>query len=352
MEPTDPTSRRLSQVPRRRPVGESATQEGAQLNRGPTENDWARLSLGFDHNDHLNNGGYGNTSPGSRAEQEYLHVQPPVSQPSSPVGFSQDRPPRPVSPLLDDEAITMNTMRQYHPGLTRENSGRSIPVTPPKHNSNPAQAKNESFWSKLNGWWWWEISAAFLSAVCMVLLLVLLLLTNGTPLEKWPLPIQPNSLIAVLTTLAKTTMLVPVAACLSQLKWRHYLRYTDKLQRLQVYDDASRGPWGSAMMILSLQKRAILAWALAVVTIVALGIDPSAQQILDFPLRDSELTNLTVALGQGQNYLSKAFAEGITSTLCPTSSLVVLPTLAFRLTTSQLTHSSQDSTFFDGKPVY
>ncbi|KAK5662711.1 hypothetical protein OQA88_8627 [Cercophora sp. LCS_1] len=323
MEATDLGSKRLSH---RRPVGspESATQEGAQLNGSASGDDWTRLSLGFDNNDHLHNGGYGNIRSGSSPEQQYLHVHSPVSQPSSPVGFNQDRPARPVSPLLDDdEAIAMHTTPRFHPGLTRDPSERSIPVTPPKQNTNPAQRKKRSFGDKLNGWWWWEVAAASLSTVCMVLLLILLLLTNDTPLEKWPLPIQPNSLIAVLTTGAKTTMMVPVAACLSQLKWRHYSRYTDKLQQLQVFDDASRGPWGSFIMILSLRKRAILAWSLAFVTIVALGIDPSAQQILDFPLRDSELTNLTVALGQSGNYLSKAFIEGPrTNTLEPTSGLL------------------------------
>ena len=150
-----------------------------------------------------------------------------------------------------------------------------------------------SWWSS----WWWEIGSVALSLTCMALLVSMLLKSDGMELEKWDMPIQPNSLIAVLTTVAKTAMMVPVASCLSQLKWRHFTGgSTDSLYALQVFDDASRGPWGSFMLLLSRNMRiwkrtwngegnAIFAWALAFVTLLALGIDPSAQQILDFPTR-------------------------------------------------------------------
>jgi hypothetical protein len=167
---------------------------------------------------------------------------------------------------------------------------------------------------KFNSWWWWEIASASLSVICMILLLVLLLQVDSRPLESWKLPIQVNSVVAVFTTVAKTSMMVPVAACLSQLKWRHYLRRSDRLINLQFFDDASRGPWGSAMLLLSLRRRAILSWAFAFLTVVALGIDPSAQQILDFPSREAELGNVTAILGRAENYDAKAYVQGKFST--------------------------------------
>ncbi|OIW26634.1 hypothetical protein CONLIGDRAFT_482321 [Coniochaeta ligniaria NRRL 30616] len=159
-------------------------------------------------------------------------------------------------------------------------------------------------------WWWWEITAAALSIVCMSLILVLLMKISNISLSDWPLPIQPNSLIAVLTTVGKASLLVPVAACISQLKWRHFQQRQDHLQTMQLFDDASRGPWGSAVMLLSVRTRAVLAWAFAFVTVAALGIDPTAQQILEFPSRTVELKNVTARIGVATDYSSKGYLEG------------------------------------------
>lgn len=165
-------------------------------------------------------------------------------------------------------------------------------------------------------WWWWEIGAAVLSITSLVLLLVLLSQSNGRRLQSWNLPIQPNSLIAVLTTVAKTSMMVPVASCLSQLKWRHFISQPRPLDQFQVMDDASRGPWGSFMLLINgLKIRTFLPVSLAFVTIVGLGFEPSAQQILDFPERTSVLANVSAEVGIATEYLSKGFAPGNTGKL-------------------------------------
>lgn len=141
----------------------------------------------------------------------------------------------------------------------------------------------------------------------MVLVLILLLHIDNQSLDSWLLQIRPNSFIGVLPTVGKASMMVPIAACLSQLKWRHYLRRPDRLHSFQLFDDASRGPWGSMAMLFNMQRRALLACSLALVTLAALGIDPSAQQILDFPMRETELRNATARLGRADNYTSKSF---------------------------------------------
>jgi len=156
------------------------------------------------------------------------------------------------------------------------------------------------------GWpWWWEIASISLSIICLIVLLILLLWSNGMSLAAWRLPIQPNSLISVLTTVSKTAMMVAIAGCLNQLKWRHFMTAADSMRSLQLFDDASRGPWGSAMLILKMRRRrVVLAWALALATIVGLGIEPSAQQILDFPQREALMQNATATLGRADDYYS------------------------------------------------
>ena len=239
------------------------------------------------------------------------HISPPsplLTPQSSTINLTNNHHPSPpVSPLLEATDVD-EPSSTHHLSYHEVWQERQIPTERHVLNEKP-QKRTRGTFANMNGWWW-EISSTVLSFVCMVLLLVLLLKSNNRPLESWKLPIQPSSLIAVFTTIAKTSMMVPVASCLSQLKWRHFMHRSDRLHSLQVFDDASRGPWGSTMLLLALRRRAILAWGLAIVTVVALGIDPSAQQILDFPARTSPLTNVTAVLGRAGNYVSKGYLEG------------------------------------------
>lgn len=170
--------------------------------------------------------------------------------------------------------------------------------------SNGGKSKATISW-----WWWWEIGGALLSIVCVGLILVVLFEANDRALAAWPLWIQPNSLIAVFTTVGKSGMMVPIASCISQLKWRHFELRANRLSHLQLLDEASRGPWGSLMLLFDFHNRAYIAWALAVISLLSLGFDPSAQQILDFPTREIRLTNTSASVGVASSYTSKAFLE-------------------------------------------
>jgi hypothetical protein len=175
----------------------------------------------------------------------------------------------------------------------------------------------------ISWWWWWEIGAAALSMLSMLLIIVVLVKINNRPLQTWRLPIQPNSLIAIFTTAGKTAMMVPAAACIAQLKWRHFHRRARRLNHLQLFDDASRGPWGSIMMIYGIRSQALLASAFAVITLVALGIEPSAQQILAFPQKLTTLNNVSAEIGKADFYNSKAFTPSSSDIMDPFSLLLV-----------------------------
>lgn len=216
-------------------------------------------------------------------------------------------------------------------------AGQSIAYQPLPNPSSSAQPNSENAPSSISGttiggtfpqkapkspiswWWWWEIGSGLLSIISMVLLLVTLLKANNLALASWTLWIQPNSLIAVFTTVGKSAMMVPIASCISQLKWRHFLLRPNRLSHLQVIDEASRGPWGSLMVLLNVRVHAFTVWSLAIVSIVALGYDPSAQQILSFPARDTKLTNVTADIGMTTQYWSKAYLQdndGSTGSKC------------------------------------
>jgi hypothetical protein len=161
-------------------------------------------------------------------------------------------------------------------------------------------------------WWWWDIAAAVLCLTSMFMVIFVLVAMNNKPLDDWPLAIQPNSMIAVLTTIGKAAMLVPIASAISQLKWLHYRHEARPLNHLQIYDDASRGPWGSLIYLKSLPKPTLASCG-ALIMILALGIEPSAQQILSFKLQKAELKNTTAQIGVAENYVSKIMYYGLYS---------------------------------------
>ncbi|KAF2831517.1 hypothetical protein CC86DRAFT_463392 [Ophiobolus disseminans] len=88
--------------------------------------------------------------------------------------------------------------------------------------------------------------------------------------------------------------MLAVAGCISQLKWLYFKHSARSLNDIQIFDDASRGPLGAFELLTRLSPKGIFAdrcsgagwasWA-AVLTILALALDPFAQQILSFPLR-------------------------------------------------------------------
>ncbi|KAK1639784.1 hypothetical protein BDP81DRAFT_391846 [Colletotrichum phormii] len=158
-------------------------------------------------------------------------------------------------------------------------------------------------------WWYWDFAGALVAVVCMILIAVTLSKANGSPLVAWPLLVSPNTIVAVLTTVARTALLVPLGSSISQLKWRHLLLKAQPLEHLQLFDNASRGPWGSILMIRHLLVQSKLACALSLATILTLGISPSAQQILEYPTLYQELPHLDVAIGRADEYFSKGFRQ-------------------------------------------
>ncbi|KAK6856418.1 hypothetical protein PG995_006605, partial [Apiospora arundinis] len=177
---------------------------------------------------------------------------------------------------------------------------------PNRMNPLPSEGRGPTSW-----WWWWEIMATILSIVCMAALVIILVNIDNVPLPHWWLPIQPNSLIAVLTTVAKSSMMLSVASCISQMKWGHFSQHPRKLLDLETFDEASRGPWGSATLLwlLSFRTPVLFTSGLALVTIVSLGIDPCAQQVLEFPLQSTSLDNITAEMGVATQYFSKGMLE-------------------------------------------
>ncbi|KAI0155786.1 hypothetical protein BJ166DRAFT_626873 [Pestalotiopsis sp. NC0098] len=106
------------------------------------------------------------------------------------------------------------------------------------------------------------------------------------PLNKWGLGqtyLSPNVVVSFLGTLGKSACLVVVAESVSQLKWLHFHKRSQELNDLQLFDAASRGPWGALQLVFRKHGSAFLAKCASVVILASLLIDPFIQSVFQFP---------------------------------------------------------------------
>ena len=70
--------------------------------------------------------------------------------------------------------------------------------------------------------WWEEIAYIITSIVCIVLALTVLLYMNNQSMNSWKLRIQPNTVVALLATLTRATLIFPLVKCLGHLEWTFF----------------------------------------------------------------------------------------------------------------------------------
>ncbi|KAI1126506.1 hypothetical protein F5Y10DRAFT_211333 [Nemania abortiva] len=155
-------------------------------------------------------------------------------------------------------------------------------------------SKHKSYGEIWSDTWLWEILSIVLSGICFALTLVLLRIYDQRAPPQFIYGITLNALIAILTTFSKSALLVVVAGAISQLKWRWFQSPNGKsVLDTQLFDDASRGPWGSAVLLATPHTWSLVSMG-ALVSIFALALDPFAQQLLSYPTREIIATDAAV----------------------------------------------------------
>jgi hypothetical protein len=186
------------------------------------------------------------------------------------------------NPILHQHAVTHDS-----------GTSRSKPLN---FDFSPEKKMKGSWMDALSDWWWWELGSVLLSCACFIAIAITLWRVQEKSLSSWNWLISPNALISILATVSKASLMLAVAACISQLKWLYFESAPHQMQTMQIFDDASRGPLGALelLMCLRLSPREVFShrsggveWTLwaSVLTILALALDPFAQQLLSFPSR-------------------------------------------------------------------
>ena len=106
------------------------------------------------------------------------------------------------------------------------------------------------------GWWLWELLSWFISALCIFGIAMLLGYWDGRAVpDRWPLGVTLNAYIAILSGITKYTLAVPVDNAIGQAKWHWLAREPRPLMDIERFDDASRGPVGSLLLICRVKLR-------------------------------------------------------------------------------------------------
>ena len=99
-------------------------------------------------------------------------------------------------------------------------------------------------------WWTLEILSWLSAAWALAMIALTLGLYHGKPLPQWSSGITMNSLLSVLSQIGQWGLMGSVAKTLGQLKWLWFARRKRPLMDYVAFDEASRGPWGSLLLLI------------------------------------------------------------------------------------------------------
>ena len=139
-------------------------------------------------------------------------------------------------------------------GTKRETMKPALHISPPSTplaspSMSPIETKSSrKHWDRIYRWWLWELLCWTLASGCLCTIAGILAVWDQRPLDEWHHSLTLNSILAILSAISKSALLVPVSSGISQLKWS---RLSDRrsLIDLQRFDEASRGPLGSIWLI-------------------------------------------------------------------------------------------------------
>lgn len=128
--------------------------------------------------------------------------------------------------------------------------------------------------------WFFEVLSLIAAAGFLGAMVGLIVRYDGQNASDWPYTVTLNAFVAVLSLAAKACVMFAVCASLSQWKWILYAGRSHVLIDFERIDSASRGPLGSVALLVTSWKGGLIVRLGAIVTLLALALDPFTQQII------------------------------------------------------------------------
>ncbi|KAL5333535.1 hypothetical protein BJX70DRAFT_380753 [Aspergillus crustosus] len=145
--------------------------------------------------------------------------------------------------------------------------------------------------------WFWEVVALFLSLSCYIAILSLLFVYDQKQSPKLPSGITLNTIVSILSTGSKSSLIFSMSSGIGQLKWIGVRKQRIRLNDIQLADDAGRGPLGSFFILMRYKGRSIVCIGAAVI-VLALAYDPFMQQIISYPIQRTTSPDLHASFKQ------------------------------------------------------
>ncbi|PCH02285.1 Protein of unknown function DUF3176 [Penicillium occitanis (nom. inval.)] len=145
-------------------------------------------------------------------------------------------------------------------------------------------------------WWVIEILSSIVSLAAIGSLIGVLRHFDGHALQTWPYKITLNSVVAALSTVARTALMIPVGQAVSQGAWnwfsatRQKKKCESRLEDLEIFDGASRGALGSLKLLWRMKGRHIASIG-ALLTILVLAFDIFTQQVVSIRYQNAAETD-------------------------------------------------------------
>lgn len=104
--------------------------------------------------------------------------------------------------------------------------------------------------------WWPETIGWIISVLIVTAIVVVLHAYDGVVTARWQsqMPVTLNAFLSLLVTFLYMALMVPIPKCIAQLKWNHYST-SRPLSDIELFDEASRTVWGSAVLLVSRPNR-------------------------------------------------------------------------------------------------
>ncbi|KAL4805366.1 hypothetical protein BDV18DRAFT_161022 [Aspergillus unguis] len=171
--------------------------------------------------------------------------------------------------------IQVYSVPDQHPELTENEQ--------PTRSS--AQKQEVNLRARVQDSWILETVSVGFSDASFIAICAVLIAYNSKPRPALVHDLELNAIISVLATACKSCLTLAVAEAISQLKWVSLQseKYK-KLVSIQAYDDASRGPLGSLMLLISQRCRSLVSLG-AGILVLLLAFEPFLQQVISYPNR-------------------------------------------------------------------
>ncbi|KAI8935460.1 hypothetical protein NX059_008030 [Plenodomus lindquistii] len=128
--------------------------------------------------------------------------------------------------------------------------------------------------------WLFEIASWAISALCMGSIIRIYLHINEKNMSDSE---QLLTLVNILGKVASATLILPTSEALGQLKW-NWFRQSNVIWDFDIFDKASRGAWGAALLLYRTKGRSLAALG-ALLIVLLLAIDTFFQQVINLPDR-------------------------------------------------------------------